>query len=61
MSKDNQDKKPQESLEEFSKRVGLKYIREKGGVQFCPYTGGNLMHKRPKPSSYHRLRKREDK
>jgi hypothetical protein len=34
-----QDKKRLESLEEFSKRVGLKHIKgEKGGVQFCPGT-----------------------
>jgi hypothetical protein len=43
MSEDNhpeekEEKKPhQESLEEFSKRVGLKYVREKGGVEFLPF------------------------
>ena len=35
----NKDKKPKESLEEFSKRVGLKYVREKGGMEFVPYHG----------------------
>jgi len=57
MSEDNQqeknkDKKPQESLEEFSKRVGIKYIKgEKGGQQFGAYPGGNLLPKKPKQSS----------
>jgi len=47
----NQEKKPQESLEEFSKRVGLKYVKEKaGGEQFLGYPGGNLSHERPKES-----------
>jgi len=45
MSEDNQqeknkDKKPQESIEEFCKR--------QGGVEFAPFHGGNLMHKKPK-------------
>jgi hypothetical protein len=48
----NKEKKPRESLEEFSKRVGLKYNRrEKGGQQFGAYPGGNLSHKRPKKTS----------
>ena len=51
------DTKPQEStesqcretLEEFSKRVGLKYVRGKGsGVQLGAYPGGNLLPKKPK-------------
>jgi len=48
----NQEKKvPCESLEEFSKRVGLKYVKEKaGGEQFLGYPGGNLSHERPKES-----------
>jgi hypothetical protein len=48
----NQEKKvPCESLEEFSKRVGLKYVKEKaGGEQFLGYPGGNLSHERPKQS-----------
>ena len=57
MSEDNQQEKnqekkvPCESLEEFSKRVGLKYVKEKaGGEQFLGYPGGNLSHERPKQS-----------
>jgi hypothetical protein len=46
ISDSGHETKPHESLEEFSKRVGLKYIREKGGVEFCPYHGGNLLRKR---------------
>jgi hypothetical protein len=41
---ENNQKKPRESLEEFSKRVGLKYV--KGGQEFSP--GGNLLPKKPK-------------
>jgi len=44
-------KEQRESLEEFSKRVGTKYIREKGGQQFGAYPGGNLLPKRPKKAS----------
>jgi len=45
----NNDKKPRETTEQFCKRLGIKLVREKGGVEFCPFTGGNLLHKRPKP------------
>ena len=54
MSEDNhQEKSPatkrRETLEEFSKRVGLKYIKgEKGGQEFSPFHGGNLLDKKPK-------------
>jgi hypothetical protein len=49
MSEDNQqEKKPRESLEEFSKRLGLKHIKEEGGVEISPYHGVNLLPKRPK-------------
>ena len=57
MSEDNQpekneEKKPRESLEEFSKRVGLKYVRSKGGgVQLGAHPGGNLLPKKPKQNS----------
>ena len=38
-----------ETLEEFSKRVGLKYVRSKGGgVQLGAHPGGNLLPKKPK-------------
>jgi hypothetical protein len=48
----NQEKKPQETLEEFCKRVGIKLVRgERGGVEFCPYHDGNLLRKRPKQRS----------
>jgi hypothetical protein len=48
----NEEKKPRESLEEFSKRVGLKYVRSKGsGVQLGAYPGGNLLPRKPKKAS----------
>jgi hypothetical protein len=46
----NQEKR-RESLEQFSKRVGIKYNRRKGGLQLGAYPGGNLLHKRPKKAS----------
>ena len=49
MSDDNhQEKKQQEeSTEEFCARLGIKLVRgKKGGQQFAPYPGGNLLHKR---------------
>jgi hypothetical protein len=50
--KNNPEKNQQESIEEFCKRVGLKYIKgEKGGMEFSPCHGGNLLHKRPKKTS----------
>jgi hypothetical protein len=48
-AKKNQDKKPHESLEEFGKRVGLKYIKETGGTEFAPYRG--LQKAAPKRST----------
>ena len=53
MSNDNQQEKaqetPQESFEAFCNRVGIKLHRgEKGGVEFSPFYGGNLLHKKPK-------------
>jgi len=48
----NQEKKPRESIEEFCARLGVKLHRsEKGGVEFAPFHGGNLLHKRPKRTS----------
>jgi len=44
----NQEKKPRETLEQFANRVGLKYVRGRGGIQFAAYPSGNLLHKRPK-------------
>jgi len=43
MSKDNQqqnnqEKKPRETLEQFANRVGLKYVRGRGGIQFGAYS-----------------------
>jgi hypothetical protein len=32
------DTKPQESTEDFCRRLGIKLVREKGGVQFVPGT-----------------------
>jgi hypothetical protein len=57
MSEDNHQEKnqeknlPRESLEEFSKRVGLKYVREKGGQEFTPYHSSHLSKPKPKQSS----------
>jgi hypothetical protein len=49
---DHQEKKPQESIEAFCRRLGIKLHRgEKGGEQFLGYSGGNLLHKRPKKAS----------
>ena len=53
-------KQQRESTEEFCKRLGIKLVREQGGVEFCPGTflakqlesqqSGNLLPKRPKSS-----------
>jgi hypothetical protein len=32
------DTKPRESFEDFCRRLGIKLVREKGGVQFVPGT-----------------------
>ena|SRR5262249_17946648 len=46
---EGEDPKPRESTEAFCKRLGIKLHRgEKGGVEFAPFHGGNLLHKRPK-------------
>ena len=34
----NQEKKPRETLEQFANRVGLKYVRGRGGIQFGAYS-----------------------
>ena len=47
----NKDKKPQESIEEFCKRLGIKYNTSRGGEQLGAYPGGNLLHKKPKKTS----------
>jgi hypothetical protein len=42
MSEDekNQEKKlPRESFEEFCKRLGIRIVNEKGGMEFVPYRG----------------------
>ena len=41
MSEDNhQEKKlPRESTDEFYKRLGIRIVNEKGGVEFVPYRG----------------------
>jgi hypothetical protein len=39
---------PRESLKEFAKRVGLKYVEEPGGVEFSPYHGGHHFTKQPR-------------
>jgi hypothetical protein len=33
------EKKRQESFEEFCKRLGIRIVNEKGGVEFVPYRG----------------------
>jgi hypothetical protein len=36
----NQEKKlPRESTDEFCKRLGIRIVNEKGGVEFVPYRG----------------------
>jgi hypothetical protein len=45
----NQEKRPPcESLEEFCKRLGIKYnTRQNGGMEFSPYHGGHHSDKKP--------------
>jgi hypothetical protein len=43
----NEEKKPQETLEEFCKRLGIHYNTRQGGVEFSPYHGGNHSIKKP--------------
>jgi len=49
------DTKPKESLEAFCKRLGIKYNTKAGGVEISPYTGGNLLHRKPKKTSGNKL------
>jgi hypothetical protein len=46
----HQEKKPQESTEEFCKRLGFRMNKRSGGQQFGAYPGGNLLPKKPKQS-----------
>jgi hypothetical protein len=43
MSEDNHQKKneelPRESIDEFCKRLGIRIVNEKGGMEFVPYRG----------------------
>ena len=50
----HQEKVQRESTEEFCKRLGIRMNKRSGGVEFSPYPGGNLLHKRPKQSSKNR-------
>jgi hypothetical protein len=47
--KKNEVKKPRETSDEFCKRVGIRTVNEKGGVEFAPYHGPR---KSAKPSRY---------
>ena len=44
--------KPRESSDEFCKRLGIRTVNEKGGVEFSPYHGGNLSAKKPTPGTH---------
>jgi hypothetical protein len=44
--------KPRESSDEFCKRLGIRTVNEKGGVEFSPYHGGNLSAKKPTPETH---------
>jgi hypothetical protein len=40
--------KPQENIEAFCTRLGIRHNKRQGGVEFAPYHGGNLLPKKPK-------------
>ena len=52
MNKDNQDTKRRETTDEFCKRLGIKQIKQKGGVELTPYHGGHHSTKKPKQSDH---------
>jgi hypothetical protein len=44
----HQNKAQRESIDEFCKRLGIRIVNEKGGVEFVPYRG-SLKAKQSKP------------
>jgi hypothetical protein len=43
----NQAKKRRETSDEFCRRLGIRTVNEKGGVEFSPYHGGHLSGRKP--------------
>jgi hypothetical protein len=43
----NEAKKPRETSDEFCKRLGIRTVNEKGGVEFSPYHCGHHFAEKP--------------
>jgi hypothetical protein len=45
----NEAKPRRETSDEFCRRLGIRTVNEKGGVEFSPYHRGHISHKKPAP------------
>jgi hypothetical protein len=45
--KNQEEKLPHESYDEFCRRLGIKRIKQKGGQEFVPYRGPRKLAKEP--------------